>query len=155
MIVDGSFVFEGPRGVVWELLQDPAVLAKALPGAKQLVANGADRFEGVMRVGVGPVTAAEFAVTVTLTAKVRPQQFAMQVAGAGALGFTRGAAEVELRDGPQGGTIMTYHADVQVGGKIAGVGQRLLDQVAKLMTRQGLEAVNRELRRRLARDGAP
>jgi uncharacterized protein len=155
MIVAGRFEFAGPRATVWELLQDPAVLVKALPGARTLERHGTDRFDGIMRVGVGPVTAAEFTVTVTLTDKVAPERFAMQVEGKGTLGFTRGTAEVELAEQPAGGTTMNYHADVQIGGKIAGVGQRLLDQAAKLMTRQGLEAVNRELRARLARGGTP
>ncbi len=139
MIVEGTFTFQGPREAVWDLLQNPDVLVKALPGAKRLVRSGEDRYEGVMRVGVGPVTAAEFAVAVAVRDKVPPQRYALDVDSKGAVGFTRGTARVEL---------------VQVGGKIAGLGQRLLDQAAKLMTRQGLEALNQELRTRLARGSA-
>lgn len=150
MIVEGTFTFQGPRETVWELLQNPDVLVKALPGARRLVRAGEDRFEGVMQVGVGPVTAAEFTVAVTLKDKVPPQHYAMEVDSKGTLGFTRGSARVELEVLADGGTLMKYTAELQVGGKIAAVGQRLLDQVAKLMTRQGLEALNKELRARLA-----
>ena len=150
MIVEGTFTFQGPRETVWELLQNPDVLVKSLPGAKRLVRAGEDRFEGVMQVGVGPVTAAEFTVAVTLKDKVPPQHYAMEVDSKGTLGFTRGSARVELEVLADGGTLMKYTAELQVGGKIAAVGQRLLDQVAKLMTRQGLEALNQELRARLA-----
>jgi len=150
VIIEGTFTFAGPREAVWELLQNPDVLVKALPGAKRLVRAGEDRYEGVMQMGVGPVTAAEFAVTVALRDKVTPQRYAMEVDSKGALGFTRGGARVELEALADGGTLMKYTAELQVGGKIASVGQRLLDQMAKHMTRQGLEALNQELRKRLA-----
>lgn len=149
MILEGSFTFDGPRETVWGLLQDPDVLVKALPGAKRLARAGEDRYEGVMQVGVGPVTAAEFSVTVTLADKVPPERYAMQVDGQGGLGFAHGTAHVALAPHGNGGTLMTYRAELRVGGKIAAVGQRLLDSVAKLMTRQGLEALNRELAARL------
>ena len=63
MTLGGTFIFAGPRPVVWDLLQDPAVLAKALPGTKTLTQVGDGRYEGAMKVSIGPVTAAEFAVT--------------------------------------------------------------------------------------------
>ena len=78
----------------------------------------------------------------------------MQVDSKGALGFTRGSATVNL-DEVEGGTRMRYHADLSIGGKVAGVGQRLLDQVAKMMTKQGLDALNKELEARLAAGTSP
>lgn len=155
MIVEGQFTFAGPRQAVWDLLQDPEVLAKALPGAKTLSRTAADRFEGVMRVGLGPVTAGEFTVTVVLQDKIAPERFAMQVDGKGGIGFARGTASVQLADAAGGGTLMKYRADLQIGGKIAGVGQRVLDSAARTMTKQGLEAVNRELTARLVHPGVP
>ena len=94
MNLNGTFTFNGPRAAVWDLLQDPAVLAKALPGAKTLTQTGPDQYDGKMKVSVGPVTAAEFAVTVTLHDKVPLQSFGMQIDGKGALGFTRGTASI-------------------------------------------------------------
>lgn len=149
MIVEGEFAFDGPRETVWQLLQDPDVLVKALPGAKTLLRTAEGRYEGVMQVGVGPVTAGEFAVSVTLRDLVPPERLAMDLDGRGAIGFTRGTARVELAERQDGGSTMRYSADLKIGGKIAGVGQRLLDSAAKTMTRQGLEAVNRELQSRV------
>ena len=149
MNLNGTFTFNGPRAIVWELLQDPVVLAKALPGTERLTRAGDDSFEGVMKVSVGPVTAAAFDVTVVLRDKVEPQRFAMQIDGKGAVGFTRGSASIDLQEQSDGGTLMQYSSEVQVGGKIAAVGQRLLDSVAKMMMRQALEALNRELQARL------
>jgi carbon monoxide dehydrogenase subunit G len=150
MIVQGTFSFAGPRETVWRLLLDPEVLVKTLPGAKRLTRTGPDRYEGVMQIGVGPVTAAEFQVAVTLADQVFPERYAMLLDGKGALGFALGAAQVELQAEGADATRMTYRAELQIGGKIAAVGQRLLDSAAKLLTRQGLEALNRELRSRLA-----
>lgn len=153
MIVDGEHTFSAPRETVWTLLQDPEVLVKAMPGAKRLVATGDGAYEGVIRIGVGPVTAAEWSLQVLLSDRVPPESYTMQVDSKGALGFTRGNAKVELLD-ETGATRMRYRADLQVGGKVAGVGQRLLDQVAKMMTKQGLEALSREMEHRLARGAA-
>ena len=155
MIVDGEHTFSAPRAVVWELLQDPEVMAKAMPGARRLVRTEEGTYEGVLRIGVGPVTAAEWSLTVALRDLVPPERYTMQIDSKGALGFTRGTALVELLEEGEGATRMRYHADLQVGGKVAGVGQRLLDQVAKLLTRQGLDALTREMDARLAGGAAP
>jgi len=149
MILSGTFTFDGPRARVWELLQDPTVLAKALPGTKTLTRVGDDRYEGVMKVSVGPVNAAEFAVIVELRDKVEPERFAMQIDGKGGVGFTKGTATIALDEQAGPVTVMTYSSDVQVGGRIAAVGQRLLESVGKMMTRQALEALNKELTARL------
>ena len=148
MIVEGTYTFGGPRQAVWDLLQDPSVLMKALPGARRLEQVEEDRFEGEMHVGVGPVTAAAFKMSVTLSDKVTPERFTMTVDSRGAIGFTNGTARVDLGEHPDG-TLMTYRADLKVGGKIAGVGQRVLDSASRQMTRQGLDALNRELQVRL------
>ena len=148
MIVEGTYLLPGTPGAIWDLLMVPEVLAKAMPGTKQLVRVQPDRYEGVMRVGIGPITAAEFDLAITLTDVQQPVSYTMEIDGKGRFGFTRGTARVELAPDTSG-TVMRYNADLQVGGKIAGLGQRLLDSVSKLLTRQGLEALNRELQSRL------
>jgi hypothetical protein len=149
MILSGTFTFNGPRTAVFELLQDPAVLAKALPGTKMLTKTAEDHYEGAMKVSIGPMTAAEFAVTVELKDKVVPERFSMHIDGRGSVGFTKGTATIELQEQPGPVTLMTYSSDVQIGGKIAGVGQRLLESVGKMMTRQALESLDKELQARL------
>lgn len=149
MILSGTYTFDGPRIRVWQILQDPEVLAKALPGTKTLTQTGNDRYEGVMKVSVGPMSAAEFAVNVELRDKVAPERFAMHIDGKGAAGFTRGSATIGLDEQPGPVTVMTYTSDVQIGGRIAVVGQRLLESVGRMMTNQALEALNKELKARL------
>ena len=148
MIIEGEFTFDGPREAVWDLLLDPEILSRALPGSGGLEQTGEHRYEGRMNVGVGPVTAAEFTVSVTLSELEHPERYVMVIDGKGPIGFTKGRADVSLDD-VEGGTAMTYRADLQIGGKIAGVGQRLLDSVSKAMTKQGLAALNKELQLRL------
>jgi carbon monoxide dehydrogenase subunit G len=149
MILSGDFSFNGPRSKVWEILQDPAVLAKALPGTKSLTQVAEDRYAGVMKVSVGPMSAAEFAVNVDLKEKVEPKTFTMQIDGKGGMGFTKGTATIELEEQPGPITVMHYRSDVQIGGRIAAVGQRLLESVGRMMTKQALEALNKELQARL------
>ena len=149
MNLTGTFTFEGPRTRVWEILQDPEVLAKALPGTKTLTQIAEDRYQGVMKVSIGPVNAAEFAIDVELKDKVPPQSFSMLIDGKGNVGFTKGTATVILEEQPGPLTVMTYNSDVQIGGRIAVVGGRLLESVGKMMARQALEALNAELKARL------
>ncbi len=149
MIVEGDFTFQGPRETVWGLLQDPEVLAKALPGTKELTQVAPDQYEGVMQVALGPITAAKFTVKVELKDKVVPERYDMMIDGRGPVGYTRGVAKVTLAEHGDGATVMTYRADLQIGGKVAAVGQRLLDSVSKMMTKKGLDALNDELKKRL------
>jgi carbon monoxide dehydrogenase subunit G len=149
MILSGDFTFKGPRSTVFELLQDPVVLAKALPGTKTLKKTGEDQYEGVMKVSVGPMMSAEFVVKVELKDKVAPERFSMHIDGKGAVGFTKGTATIELREQAGPITLMSYTSNIQIGGKIAAVGQRLLESVGKMMTRQALDALDKELEARL------
>ncbi|CAN5724410.1 hypothetical protein BH23GEM6_BH23GEM6_22230 [soil metagenome] len=154
MLIQGTFLFNGPRELVWELLQDPDVLIKALPGAQKLERVEGNRYQGSMRVGVGPVTAAEWSVQVDLHDLSPPESYRMLIESRGPLGFTRGSASVELSS-MGAATEMDYRADLQVGGKVAGVGQRLLDQVARMLTKHGLDALSKELEARLQEQPAP
>jgi carbon monoxide dehydrogenase subunit G len=151
MKLDGTYTFGGPQNVVWTLLQDPAVLAQSLPGVEQLETVGPDQYRGVMKVSVGPVTAARFNVLVTLTDKTEPQHFVMQIDAKGAVGHTRGTATIDLAPADDG-TMMHYTSNVQVGGTIAAVGQRMLESVGRAMMKQALESLDRELKARLAAD---
>lgn len=149
MLIESEFTFDAPREAVYDGLLDPEILAGALPGTERLDLTAGDRYEGEMEASVGPVTAARFSVVVELREQVRPERFDMHVDGKGKAGFVKGVAHVEFEEAGAG-TLMKYRADLQVGGKVAGVGQRLLDSVGKAMARQGLESVNSALNARLA-----
>ena len=148
MILEGTHAFRASREAVWEALQDPDVIAKTTPGTRDMRRVAAERYEGKMRLGLGPLVA-EFDVVVTLTDVAAPERYTMHVAGGGRLASLRGSVAVQLS--PDGaGVVLRYRADFQVGGPAAALGHRLLESVGQLMARQGLEAMNREVERRLA-----
>jgi carbon monoxide dehydrogenase subunit G len=153
MMVEGSYSFAGTRQAVWNLLLDETVIGLAMPGCRQLTRVSPVRYEGLMQVGVGPITAAEFSVSIDLRDLNPPRSYVMEVDGQGRFGFTRGTARVSL-DEEGRGTVMNYEADLMIGGKIASVGQRLLDTVSRVMTRRGLDTLAAEMERRLAADSS-
>ncbi len=151
MKIEGEFTFQGARERVWELLQDPEVLAQTLPGTEKLEKTGEDQYESAMRVQVGPVNGV-FSCKVALKDKQPPERYTMLVDSKGAQGFANGAVQVELIAAESNATLMKYQAELQVGGRLAGVGQRLLDTVGRSMTRQALEGLNRALQARISGD---
>ena len=143
MKVSGTQLLNAPRDRVWQLLNDPAFLKMCLPGCESLEATGPDQYQATLTVGIAMVKG-KYSGSVALSEKEPPQRFKMQVEGKGTGGFMQGIGLLELSDDPQG-TKVTYQGDVQVGGPIASVGQRLLDGAAKMMVGQFFSAVNKQL----------
>jgi carbon monoxide dehydrogenase subunit G len=150
LAVEGSFDFDAPVEAVYEALLDPEVLASAMPGSQRLERLAPDTYHGVMKVGLGPVSAAEFVLSVKVRDATAPTGYRMAIDARGALGFVVGTASVALASRDGTGTTMRYRADLHIGGTLAAVGQRLLDSAGKVMSGQGLKALNRELTRRFA-----
>jgi len=149
MKLAGEYVFNGPREEVWELVRDPEVLAGALPGTQSLEKVGESEYQGKMNVRIGPLSGV-FSGKVVVSDEVPPESYTLSVEGRGSPGFAQGTGRVQLVDQGDGTTLMKYEGEVQVGGKLAGVGQRMLETVSKSMTRQGLEALNQALQARMA-----
>jgi carbon monoxide dehydrogenase subunit G len=147
--IDGECLFKGPREKVWEIIRDPEVLATTLPGTKSLDKIGENEYQGEMNVRVGPV-AGLFSGHLVVSNEVPPESFTLSVDGRGSPGFINGSGNVVLSDQGDGTTLMKYEGEVQIGGKLAGVGQRLLDSASKSTIRQGLEALDAALQARLA-----
>src|SRR5919198_1384249 len=134
MKIEGSSDIPAPRDRVWFAFLDPATLATAIPGCEKLEAAGPGEFKAVMKVGVGPIKGT-FEGKVRLADQEPPQRYRMAIEGTGAPGFVRGEAAMELSE-IDGGTRVSYNADVQVGGLIASVGQRMLGGVSRMMLDQ-------------------
>jgi carbon monoxide dehydrogenase subunit G len=149
MKLAGEYTFDGPRRAVWELVRDPEVLATALPGAQSLQRVSDTEYEGTMNVRIGPV-AGTFSGRVVVCDEVPPESYRLTVEGKGRAGWAEGNGTICLTDVPECKTLMTYEGEVQIGGKLAGVGQRLIDSVSKSLIRQGLEVLNKALEARLA-----
>jgi hypothetical protein len=146
MKIDGEHVFHGPRQEVWDLIRDPEALAKALPGTETLNKLSESEYEGTMNVRIGPI-AGVFSGKVMISP---PESCTLTAEGKGAQGFAKGVGRVQLADQGDGTTLMQYDGDVQIGGKLASVGQRSLDSVSKSMIRQGLLTLDQALEARMA-----
>lgn len=140
MKIEGATDISAPRDRVWSAFLDPAVIAKALPGCEELVRIGPDEYKAIMKVGVGPVKGT-FDGKVRLFDQEPPHRYRMAVEGNGAPGFVRGEATLELTEA-EGGTHVSCSGDVQVGGLIASVGQRLLGGVSRMMLDQFFGRMN-------------
>jgi carbon monoxide dehydrogenase subunit G len=150
MKLEGDYVFNGPREEVWQLVRDPQVLSTALPGTQSLNQVSDNEYEGTMNVRVGPVSGA-FSGRLLVSNEVPPESYTLTVEGKGAQGFATGTGHVRLIDQGDDTTLMKYEGDVQIGGKLASVGQRMVETVSKSMARQGLDALNKALEARMAK----
>lgn len=134
MKIEGSHDIPAPRQKVWDAFLNPDQLRQAIPGCEKLEAVGNDEFKATMKVGVAAVKGT-FEGKVRLADKKPTESYRMAVEGSGGPGFVRGETVITLSD-IDGGTRVSYTADVQVGGLIAGVGQRMLGGVSKMMADQ-------------------
>ena len=134
MKIEGAADIPAPRDKVWAAFLDPEILAQALPGCEKLEAIGPNEYRATMKIGVAAIKGT-FEGKVKLSDLEPPNRYRMAVEGSGGPGFVRGAAGMQLSD-VDGGTRVSYDADVQVGGLIASVGQRMLGGVTKMMLDQ-------------------
>jgi carbon monoxide dehydrogenase subunit G len=132
MEMTGEFRIPAPRQRVWEGLNDPEVLKQCIPGCQTLEKVSDTEFNGRVVASVGPVRAT-FSGKVTLSHLDPPQSYTISGEGSGGVaGFAKGGAKVNLaEDGVA--TVLTYAVQAQVGGKLAQVGSRLIDGVARKM----------------------
>lgn len=142
----GTHSFDAPKSEVWEALLDPDVLSRILPGCKRLDKTADNEFSGEINIRVGPVQGS-FNGKVTLDDIDPPNGYRMEIAGQGRPGYVKGEGTLRLEgDGP---TTLHYDGDAQLSGRIASVGQRLVDSTARSLTRQGLQSLENIIAARL------
>jgi uncharacterized protein len=139
MKLAGEYTVSAPRQNVWNVLLDPALLARVLPGCEKLESLGDDTYRAGVKIQVGPLNGA-FEGTIKLTNIVAPNSYHMEFDGKGALGFVRGVGDVQLADNGST-TLITYSGEASIGGKLASVGQRLMETSAKAMIKQTLDEI--------------
>lgn len=137
------------RQQAWEALNDPQVLKACVPGCDRFEAAGDNRYALGMAVRVGPV-AAKFSGTIQLSDVVPPASYTIAFEGSGGVaGFGKGQAKVSLAPAAEGsGCELAYTAQAQVGGKIAQVGQRLVDGVARSMAEDFFSRFDAQMQQR-------
>jgi hypothetical protein len=147
MKLEGEYTFNGPREEVWKIMRDPDVLVTALPGTKSMKQVSENEYDGEVNIRIGPISGS-FNGKLTVSNEIPPESITLTIEGKGKVGFLKGAGDVELIDRGDGTTLMRYNGEVQVGGKVASVGQRLFDTVSKSMIKQGLDKLNETLQDR-------
>lgn len=147
MKLTGDYLFDATVPEVWSALFDPVILAAVMPGCEKLeLVDG--QYVGEIKVKVGPIQG-KFTGKVDLNDKVEPASYTMVVDGRGAPGFVKATAGVKLT--AEGDcTRVFYDTDAQIGGKIASVGQRLLEASARAIVAQSLEGLHANIKLRAA-----
>ncbi|MCG2593086.1 carbon monoxide dehydrogenase subunit G [Ramlibacter sp. XY19] len=149
MDMQGSRRLAVSQQQAWDALNDPEVLKTCIPGCDRVEATGENQYAIGMAVKIGPVSA-RFAGKIQLTDVLPPNSYTLVFEGqGGGAGFGKGSAKVDLAPPAEGaGCELTYTAQAQVGGKIAQVGQRLVDGVAKSMAEDFFKRFDAEMERR-------
>jgi uncharacterized protein len=130
MTMTGEYQLAASQQTVWEKLNDPAVLKACIPGCEQLDKTSDSEFQAVATTKIGPVKA-KFKGKVTLSDLDPPNSYKISGQGDGGVaGFARGGATVRLAP-KDGGTLLSYSVEAQIGGKLAQLGQRLVNGAAK------------------------
>jgi uncharacterized protein len=144
MRIEGEHEFGASRRQVWDALNDPAVLARALPGAQRLDPVGPDEYALTASVGVGSVRGT-YEGTFALSDKREAEGCTVRASASGGPGSVQTVARMTLADRDGGGALLRYEADATVTGALAGVGQRLVAAAARRTTGEFLAALEREI----------
>jgi len=148
MIVEGEYIFNGPRVDVYEMFNDPNALATAVPGMEKLEKTDDTHYEGVINLHMGPVNA-KFSGILSLTDENPPESCTLNVDGKGAAGFAKGVGKVIFVDLGDNRTLLKYSDEVNIGGTLASVGQRMIDSVMKSMIKSGCKKLEKTLEERM------
>jgi carbon monoxide dehydrogenase subunit G len=128
--MSGEVQLPASRETVWAKLNDPEVLKTCVPGCEQLDKISDTEFQAIASIKVGPVKA-RWKGKVRLSDLDPPNGYKISGEGEGGVaGFAKGGATVELAD-KDGGTLLSYNVEAQIGGKLAQLGQRLINSAAK------------------------
>jgi carbon monoxide dehydrogenase subunit G len=140
--IEGTHKINAPRERIFAALINPDILQKCIPGCEQMEKTGDNQYKARLTAGVGPVKGV-FTATVSLQDIIAPEHYKLVVEGKGQPGFVKGSGELNLKDA-DGATEIQYTGDVNVGGLIASVGQRMIQSVGKMMAERFFVALENE-----------
>jgi uncharacterized protein len=132
--IAGNATLPFPPERAYDLMQDPAVLAKAIPGCEKLEKTGDNEYSLKMKMVLASLSGA-FDGKVRLTEPDRPNSFRMVVEGTGKIGFMKGDGLLKLTPN-DAGTEVSYEGEAQIGGTMAAVGNRMIDMTARMLIKR-------------------
>ena len=140
MKITGTYTLSLPPEQAYQRMQDPEVLARCMPGCESLEKLGEGEYRMKMKMVLASVSGA-FDGKVRIAERTPPESFRLIVEGSGKLGFMKGDGLLKF-SAVKGGTEVAYEGDVQVGGTIAAVGQRMIDGTAKMLIKRFFEKLS-------------
>ena len=143
MKIEGTQKLHALRDRVYSALTEPKILQHCIPGCESLEQTAENTYAAVLKAGVGAIKGT-FKGEVRLEDMRPPEHYRIVVAGKGAVGFAKGSADFDLTD-DDGGTLINYSGELQIGGTIAGVGQRMIEAAAKMMAARFFAALEAEV----------
>ncbi len=147
MKIEGSLTVAGTPEKLWDLLQDPEFLKEIMPGCKELKQTEEDHFTGIIEAKVGAISS-RYTTKFSIYGKNRPHSYRLKVEGNGKGGFVNADTHIVL-EANQDGTEMKYDGEVNIGGTIARIGQRLIDAASKMLIGKGVKNLKEKLEERL------
>ena len=142
MKIEGTHEINAPRERIYALITDPEVLRRCIPGCQSLEKTDQDTYAAIMKAGVGMVKGT-FKGNVKLAEMRPPEHYRLEVDGKGGPGFVKGTGDFDLEE-QDGATLIRYAGEMQVGGTIAGIGQRMIQGAAKMMASRFFTALEAE-----------
>src|SRR5260370_24577282 len=135
MKIAGEQTLSAPRERVWALFNDPERLSRLIPGLEKLEVISPTEFAGTLNVGIAAVKGV-YTGKLKLDEVRPPEHYKMTVDGKGKQGFMRGSGTIDLVAKGPNQTMVIYSGDIQIGGPLVEVGQRLIDSAAKIVNGQ-------------------
>ena len=142
MKLDGTNTLPAPVEAVWQAITDPETLRRCTPGLKELKETGPDAYQATLSIGIAAVKGT-YAGTLRITDKQPPAHCKIALEGTGGAGFMKGEGVVDL-EAQGAATLVRWTGDIQIGGLIAGVGQRMLGGVGKMLIGQFFKCLEQQ-----------
>jgi hypothetical protein len=147
--IKGEHAFAAARPELWALLNDPEVLKQAIPGCNAVERIAEDRYRMGLKLRVANVSG-EYMGEVAILERREPLHYVLAVSGEGSIGFMKGQGVFDLEEHAEGGTLLHYAGSAELGGVVAGVGQRVLTGVARYLAGRFFQALEKIIQERVA-----
>lgn len=152
MQIQGTKTLSGRPELLWDILMDPEVLGRTVPGCRSIRRIDDDAFEGVIEAQIGPMKGS-FAAHFTVTEKDYPNSYRLNFHGSGHGSTIDGSAKIELESLNNEATAMRYVSDASVGGLAAMIGRRHIESVAEGLLERGFDDLAAAVEERVRGDG--
>jgi carbon monoxide dehydrogenase subunit G len=141
MKIDGKYAFKAPQDKVWEIFNTVEYLQEALPGCEKLEETEPGKYDVYLKIGISAVKG-KYKGKFEIADPQPPNSYRLIGEGRGLPGYVKGEAVIKLStEGDE--TVLAYDGDVQVGGLMAGIGQRMIGGISKMMLEQFFKSIEK------------